>query len=310
MLDHPELDTPPKFKFKLISSFSDPLTRQISEAVRIEQRGEQILNSKSEFNRCRVPRLKIDMEGWRAGKEREKLEKARKAQEEISTTVGVVEEAAEPDWLEDQLELELADAEKESRRVDRKRKMVEEPRKPEKKRKEKKIKFEILTHWGEMLSIQEEENQPQNEEGRILDDWLVRQEVEKEERIRDWLQEDTNHQPHKRMKQMIIEMPILVKKAGKKVLDEKAKKNSFKFNKKGKLTRGEKNEIKKTSKNIFDWFSSKDNSRVDEDMEISTIIEKDITEDNDELGSMRGGQVHGPHGWSRGQGERYQGCLE
>ena len=110
-------------------------------------------------------------------KEREKLEKIRKAQEEISTTVGVAEEAAEPEWPEDQIELDLADVEQESRRVDRKRKMVEEPKKPEKKRKEKKRRFEKLTNWGEMLSIQEEENQPQDEEGRLLEDWLVRQEV-------------------------------------------------------------------------------------------------------------------------------------
>jgi hypothetical protein len=46
VLDQPELDAPPKFKFKIISSFSDSLTRQISEAVRIEQRGELLLNSK------------------------------------------------------------------------------------------------------------------------------------------------------------------------------------------------------------------------------------------------------------------------
>jgi hypothetical protein len=75
ILDHPELNAPPKFKFKIISFFSDPLNRQISEAVRIEQRGDLLLNSKSEFNRCRVPRLKIDMEGWNAGKEREKAGK-------------------------------------------------------------------------------------------------------------------------------------------------------------------------------------------------------------------------------------------
>jgi hypothetical protein len=83
-------------------------------------------------------------------------------------------------------------------------------------------------------------------------------------------------------------MVKMVKNAGKKVVDGRTKKNMFKFNKKGKLTKGEKNEIKRTSKNIFDWFSSKDNSRVDEDMEISTIIKKDITEDNDELGSVSG----------------------
>ena len=77
VLDHTELDAPPRFKFKIISSFSDPLTRQISEAVKIEQRGEMILKTKSEFNLCRVPRLKIDMQGWKAGKEREKQGKPR-----------------------------------------------------------------------------------------------------------------------------------------------------------------------------------------------------------------------------------------
>ena len=65
VLDHPELNAPPKFKFKfkLISSFKDSLTRQISDAVRIKMRGVEILNSKSEFNRCRVPRLRIDLDG-------------------------------------------------------------------------------------------------------------------------------------------------------------------------------------------------------------------------------------------------------
>ena len=38
VLDHPELEAHPRFKFKIVSSFSDPLTSQISEAVRIEQR--------------------------------------------------------------------------------------------------------------------------------------------------------------------------------------------------------------------------------------------------------------------------------
>ena len=69
VLDHPELYAPPKFKFKVVSTLRDALTRQLSEAVRIELRGEDILNSKSEFNRCKVPRLKIDLEGWRKEKE-------------------------------------------------------------------------------------------------------------------------------------------------------------------------------------------------------------------------------------------------
>ena len=60
LLDHPELE----FKFTIISSFGDPLTRQLSESVRIEQRGANILNSKAEYSRCRVPRLKVNMEEW------------------------------------------------------------------------------------------------------------------------------------------------------------------------------------------------------------------------------------------------------
>ena len=32
-LDHPELSSPPKFKFKMIASFQDPLTRQLAESV-------------------------------------------------------------------------------------------------------------------------------------------------------------------------------------------------------------------------------------------------------------------------------------
>ena len=71
-MDHPELTAPPPFKFKILASFQDPLTRQLAEAVRIEGAGDGILNSKSEYKRCRVPRLRHDMEGWlRLQKERD-----------------------------------------------------------------------------------------------------------------------------------------------------------------------------------------------------------------------------------------------
>ena len=43
----------------------DPLSRQLAEAVRIERRGLEILNSKNEFSQCRVPRLVINLEEWR-----------------------------------------------------------------------------------------------------------------------------------------------------------------------------------------------------------------------------------------------------
>ena len=51
LLDHAELQEPPAFKFRLVRSFKDPMSRQISEAVRIELRGNGVLNSKAEFGR-------------------------------------------------------------------------------------------------------------------------------------------------------------------------------------------------------------------------------------------------------------------
>ena len=58
----------------IISSFKDPLFRQLSEDVRIELRGENILNSKAEFSRCRVPHLKVDLEGWMVKKAEERVQ--------------------------------------------------------------------------------------------------------------------------------------------------------------------------------------------------------------------------------------------
>ena len=61
---------PPKFKFRIVRSIQDPLIRQLSEAVRIELRGEEILNSK-----CRVPRLRGWI--WKDGKKNRKKRKSK-----------------------------------------------------------------------------------------------------------------------------------------------------------------------------------------------------------------------------------------
>jgi hypothetical protein len=115
-LDHPELNATPKFRFKVVLSFRDALTRQLSEAVRIELRGENILNSKSEFNRCKVPRLKIDLEGWWKEKE---IGKAT-----TNPPEGEMEDADLTRRMELELEQEisLADMEDSAMRDDTKRK--------------------------------------------------------------------------------------------------------------------------------------------------------------------------------------------
>jgi hypothetical protein len=55
----------------------------VSEAVRIEMRGGNTLNSKTKYNRCRIPRLVIDQEVWQMKmKEKEILEEEKKEMEE------------------------------------------------------------------------------------------------------------------------------------------------------------------------------------------------------------------------------------
>ena len=78
---------------------------------------------------------------------------------------------------DDQQELELAEVETQARRIDNKRKRLDEPKKPEeRKKKEKKRKFEKLVNWGELCSIQEEGDHPQEPMNGQMEDWLVRQE--------------------------------------------------------------------------------------------------------------------------------------
>ena len=62
--DHKDLLAPPKFRFKIIQTFQDPLSRQLVEAVWIDLRGESVLNSRSEYSRCKEPRLTVDLDGW------------------------------------------------------------------------------------------------------------------------------------------------------------------------------------------------------------------------------------------------------
>ena len=95
ILDHPDLSSPPKFRYKIVSGFKDALTRQVAESVRIERAGPNILNSKSEFSRCRIPRLKIDMEGWKMKQDTKKNEtRDKNLENEDDEALGSLEEEA------------------------------------------------------------------------------------------------------------------------------------------------------------------------------------------------------------------------
>ena len=76
----------PKFYMRVVKNFKSALSRQISEAVRIRRRGGagSILNSKAEYDRCRIPRLIV---------EEQDLDEIRKEEEqEISRNSEALEE--------------------------------------------------------------------------------------------------------------------------------------------------------------------------------------------------------------------------
>ena len=92
LIDHADMASPPQFKFKILASFQDPLTRQIVESVRIEGAGEGILNSKSEYLRCRVPRQRLDMERWKRLQKEQVPDKGHMAiMEEVEAELGNIE---------------------------------------------------------------------------------------------------------------------------------------------------------------------------------------------------------------------------
>ena len=76
----------PKFHLRPVMFHQTPLARQISEAVRIEKWGEDlILNSKTEFNRCKIGRLTIGEESRK--EEGVELSKENEQEEDRSATL-------------------------------------------------------------------------------------------------------------------------------------------------------------------------------------------------------------------------------
>jgi hypothetical protein len=68
-------------------------------------------------------------------------------------------------------------------------------------------------NWGEMEPIQEEEDHHPGGGGMSMEDWVISKRIEDEQRRRDWLCMETL-QPERRLKQMKLDIPIVVKKTG------------------------------------------------------------------------------------------------
>ena len=213
------MQSPPKFKFKIISTFGDPLTRQIAESVRIERSGMEILNSRSEYSRCRIPRLRIDMEGWKEANLQGKK-------------VSIVDVK---DSTEDTIEKDMEDLEDASRRQESKRKTEDDGI----KRRSKKIKFSRLEGWGDSEQDGEDLGSSRQE---IPEEWM-----KKKKRVEN---------PSKDMVG-VIKMDsfdeLFKKKKGGKEIAAEDKKEVKRV--RGKLSKEEVEKYKKSNHNVFDWLS-------------------------------------------------------
>jgi len=88
-------EDPPDFVMRVIKSSKTALERQVGEAVRIRRRGGEgaILNSKSEYLRCHIPRLQLEDKATREQRE----EDIRKMEEQIAKMM----EQNEEEWKRD-----------------------------------------------------------------------------------------------------------------------------------------------------------------------------------------------------------------
>ena len=127
---HKDQEGAPRFCVRLVSSFGDALTRQISESVRIDLRGENVLNSRTEYSRCRIPRLTIDKEEWK---------KAKKKEIEVLDR----DDEVHGDETEQGHQEAVAAGQEEVKRTQMKRKVSNETRAS------KRPRLETLVDWGE-----------------------------------------------------------------------------------------------------------------------------------------------------------------
>ena len=84
MLDHPEKDSCPVFRFRILCQYKDCLSRQVGEAIKILYNRDNLLNSKSEYLSNCLTRLKVPEEDWEKNKrERSEMEEERLENEKL-----------------------------------------------------------------------------------------------------------------------------------------------------------------------------------------------------------------------------------
>ena len=159
---HPDMRKVPEFRFKIVRSYRDPLTRQVGESVRIDMR-KGVLNSKTMYSRNTLPRLvleKTDKEKKyeEFEKEKEKMEERTKRMEWLRITESGRKPLGPEETEDEKIERingeawhrELVEKEKGVKRHDDddedKNELAEQPKK--RKRREKGWRREEDHSWG------------------------------------------------------------------------------------------------------------------------------------------------------------------
>jgi hypothetical protein len=79
MSSHSDENSCPPFQFKIIGSYRDCLSRQVSEALKIQNTGDEILNSKNEYASNCLARIVVDMDKF----ERKKMDRKEEEEEKL-----------------------------------------------------------------------------------------------------------------------------------------------------------------------------------------------------------------------------------
>ena len=155
---------PPDFVMRVVGSYRSALSRQVMEAVQIRRRGGagQILNSKAEYNRSHIPRLRV--EDQEESKRRE--EEVEKEEEQRSLELSREQQIWEQDKTteRDTERRELAKLNWKGRKQLKTKRLKKE----QGNRRLKKFKYDILgEEWGAALPIDREPCVERKEEEEI-----------------------------------------------------------------------------------------------------------------------------------------------
>ena len=172
---------PAKFTMRVVGSHQSALSGQVSEAVRIRRRGGigNILNSKSEYNRCHIARLRVEDEG----EQEEREQDMRKDEEQMEAQL----DGEQQEWEQgkttkrDRERKKIAAGSRISKPGSKKRIEQEEEGGA---RRQKRRKFDLLREdWGETPKIPVDK--PKEQVELLPRDRVVEEEQELPEPIRE-----------------------------------------------------------------------------------------------------------------------------